>query len=118
MAEENVEDVFVSLDVALTRVIGELTEMRIRQRALLEVLNTGEFSWPQYVDAVRTVRNRDFDALFGAIVYRQETFVERFKEWMDSDMQRYLYHTGRSEPKSVTPKKGAKSRVTRRAKKT
>jgi hypothetical protein len=88
------EDEFASFDEVLSRIIGELTEMRVRQRALLQVLDAGEFSWSQYVDTVRNVRKRDFDALFSAIVNRQEVFVERFKDWMDQDMKSYLYHTG------------------------
>ncbi len=90
---ERAEDVFVPLDVALTRIIGELTEMRVRQRAMLEVLKSGDFSWDRYIDVVRDVRNRDFDALFGAIVYRPEVFAMRFNSWIEEDADKYRYRT-------------------------
>ena len=94
------EELYVSLDEAFSRVVFELTEMRVRQRALLEALASGPFSWPSYIEAIRTVRARDFDALFGAIAYRAPVFAERFKDWIEADANRYLFRTEPSTSKS------------------
>lgn len=97
------EERFVNLEEAFTRVILELTEMRIRQRALLEVIGEHEFSWPSYVDAVRTVRQRDFDALFNSIVMKTDVFVTEFDEWVKADRSRYSYQM-QPEASELKPK--------------
>jgi len=94
------EELYVSLGEAFSRVVFELTEIRVRQRALLEALSSGPFSWSSYIEAIRTVRARDFDALFGAIAYRAPVFAERFKDWIEADANRYLFRTEPPTPKS------------------
>lgn len=92
----------VSLDVAVSRLIGELTEHRVRQRALLDILASGSFSWDAYVDRIREVRKRDFDALFGAMVLQPEVFHQRYAEWIEDDTKKYLFRTD-ANMKTVSP---------------
>jgi hypothetical protein len=91
--EHTDEDQFVSLDVAVSRLIGELTEHRVRQRALLDILVSGSFSWEAYVDRIREVRKRDFDSLFGAMVLQPEAFRRQYADWIEQDTKRYLFRT-------------------------
>ena len=95
---ETAADQFVSLDVAVSRLIAELSEHRIRQRALLEVLRDGHFTWDAYVDSLRSVRLRDYDALMGSLVLREEAFSEQFAAWVEADSRRYLFELKPNEP--------------------
>jgi hypothetical protein len=91
------DDDFVTLDVAVSRIIGEMTESRIRQRALLESLRQGDFSWERYLRIVHEIRNRDFDPLFASMVLKNEVFSERFRDWVKEDAARYMFQIGGSD---------------------
>ncbi len=104
---ESPQDQFVDLNVVVSRLVMELTEHRVRQRALLEVLRDGEFPWSKYLDALRAVRKRDHDALLSAIVLEHDAFDSQFGPWIENDSKRYLFEL---KPQTTAPQSPAPSK--------
>jgi hypothetical protein len=95
---------FVPLEIVVSRLVAEVTEHRIRHRALLEVLREDGVSWERYISALRSVRARDREALFGSIVLQPDAFEAEFSSWSEADAARFLFEVVPTPSEATSPK--------------
>jgi hypothetical protein len=77
-----------SMPVVLSRVVHELVALRLRFRALLEVMDGGEYDRRAYSDAFRVVRDRDSEALHDSYFLSQSDFERLYAVWLQKETRR------------------------------
>ena len=75
--------------MVLLRLVHEGTAMRIRHRALLDILAEGSYDFDAYRRRYVELLERDREALVAKTMLSPENFAAIFQDWLKEDVQRY-----------------------------
>lgn len=80
----------VPLPKVVLRLVYEAVAARVRHRALLAVLESGdEVTHDRYIESYKTVYDRDHEALLSVIMFERDDFLEAFGDWHRRDLEAY-----------------------------
>ena len=102
-AEVDIAAQFVPKNVALSRLILEAAQARIRHRALIETLGEGKFEWSTYVKQLKAIRERDENALVQQLILTSDAFNAAFSEWSARDFARFGYSVEKNSDAESPP---------------